>query len=38
MIPRECFVNKLRELGYTFGPLEAAITDALDWFRDKQML
>jgi len=27
-----------RELGYTFGPLEAAITDALDWFRDKQML
>jgi dihydroflavonol-4-reductase len=27
-----------RELDYTFGPIETAITDALDWFRDKKML
>jgi dihydroflavonol-4-reductase len=27
-----------RELGYTYGPLEPAIRDALDWFRAKQML
>jgi dihydroflavonol-4-reductase len=27
-----------RELGYTYGPLEPAIRDALAWFRAKQML
>jgi dihydroflavonol-4-reductase len=27
-----------RELGYTFGPIETAITDALDWFRSRHML
>ena len=27
-----------RELGYTYGPLEPAISDALAWFRAKQML
>lgn len=27
-----------RELGYTYGPLEPAIRDALDWFRAKKML
>ena len=27
-----------KELGYTYGPLEPAIGDALDWFRAKQML
>ena len=26
------------ELGYTYGPLEPAIRDALAWFRGKQML
>lgn len=26
------------ELGYTVGPIEAAIREALDWFRDKHML
>jgi dihydroflavonol-4-reductase len=26
------------ELGYTYGPLEPAIRDCLDWFRGKQML
>ena len=26
------------ELGYTYGPLEPAITDALDWFRARHML
>src|SRR5262249_14010103 len=27
-----------RELGYTYGPLERAIADALQWFRAHQML
>jgi dihydroflavonol-4-reductase len=27
-----------RELGYTYGPLEPAIRDALDWFRARGML
>lgn len=27
-----------RELGYTIGPIERAITDALDWFREHRML
>lgn len=27
-----------RELGYTYGPLEPAIRDALDWFRANKML
>ncbi|MBV8757383.1 MAG: hypothetical protein JO257_08920, partial [Deltaproteobacteria bacterium] len=27
-----------RELGYTIGPIEHAITDALDWFREHEML
>jgi dihydroflavonol-4-reductase len=26
------------ELGYTYGPLDPAITDALDWFRSRKML
>src|SRR3569623_2601390 len=26
------------ELGYTIGPIERAITDALDWFREHRML
>ena len=26
------------ELGYTYGPLEPAITDALDWFRARHMV
>jgi dihydroflavonol-4-reductase len=26
------------ELGYTYGPVERAISDALDWFRAKHML
>ena len=26
------------ELGYTYGPIERAITDALEWFRAHQML
>lgn len=27
-----------RELGYTFGPLEPAIADAIEWFRANRML
>jgi dihydroflavonol-4-reductase len=27
-----------KELGYIFGPIETAITDALAWFRANQML
>jgi dihydroflavonol-4-reductase len=27
-----------RELGYTYGPLEPAIRDCLDWFRARQMI
>jgi dihydroflavonol-4-reductase len=27
-----------KELGYTFGPIETAIADALAWFRAHQML
>jgi dihydroflavonol-4-reductase len=27
-----------RELGYTIGPIERAVTDALDWFREHKML
>jgi dihydroflavonol-4-reductase len=27
-----------RELGYTFGPIEPAIRDAIDWFRARKML
>jgi dihydroflavonol-4-reductase len=27
-----------RELGYTYGPIETAIADAIAWFRDHQML
>jgi dihydroflavonol-4-reductase len=43
---RYAFTNKFRfasnkasrELGYSFGPLEPAIRDALDWFRARQMV
>jgi dihydroflavonol-4-reductase len=27
-----------RELGYSYGPLEPAIADALDWFRARDMV